>query len=306
MKLHNLFVAWYNLVFSATPWTLTCISCSNFFSCWSRMYCALKTRSWYCRFSTFCNSLSSRRSAFLQHTNTAFLPRARITDTKLHTTFLQHDHEQNVIVFVALSCTQATRRFLGDLRRLRDLGSNEPNQCKPNQSTYRRRLPKVCVQQLHSQAEDWFWIFWALLVNFGLGIKSPRAPWSYFFFFFFRAVCGEELKTQTYLFLLSRVGTEFTLHIWATHLKLQVNCGHLLWAQDFRQFWCLCGKLETCCILNGCWQKCDSCSSYCKQSTVLSNHQHLSLDTSTKKGPKIRSEVLNNRPNWSSVFWTEL
>ncbi len=33
---------------------------------------------------------------------------------------------------------------------LRDLGSNEPNQCEPNQSTYRQHLPKVCVQQFYS------------------------------------------------------------------------------------------------------------------------------------------------------------
>ncbi len=53
---------------------------------------------------------------------------------------------------------------------LRDLCSNEPNQCEPNQSTYRQHLPKVCVQQLHGQDADWFWIFGALLVHFGLGI----------------------------------------------------------------------------------------------------------------------------------------
>ncbi len=57
---------------------------------------------------------------------------------------------------------------------LRDLGSNEPNWCKPNQSTYRQHLPKVCVQQFDSQDEDQFGIFWALLVNFGLGIMHEE------------------------------------------------------------------------------------------------------------------------------------
>ena len=43
----------------------TCISCSNFFICWSRTYCAFNIRSWYCFFSIFCRTLSSRISAFL-------------------------------------------------------------------------------------------------------------------------------------------------------------------------------------------------------------------------------------------------
>ncbi len=48
---------------------------------------------------------------------------------------------------------------------LRDLGSSEPNQCKPNQSTYR---------QFDGEDEDLFEIFWALLVNFGLGIMHEE------------------------------------------------------------------------------------------------------------------------------------
>ncbi len=50
------------------------------------------------------------------------------------------------------------------------MGSSESNWCKPNQSTYRQHLPKVCVQQFDGQDEDQFGIFWALLVHFGLGI----------------------------------------------------------------------------------------------------------------------------------------
>ena len=57
---------------------------------------------------------------------------------------------------------------------LRDLGSSEPNQCKPNQSTFRQHLPKVYVQQFHGQDEDWFGIFWALLVHFRLGIIHKK------------------------------------------------------------------------------------------------------------------------------------
>ncbi len=41
--------------------------------------------------------------------------------------------------------------FLGDLRWVARF---EPNQCEPNQSTYRQRLPKVCQQQFHGQDEN--------------------------------------------------------------------------------------------------------------------------------------------------------
>ncbi len=34
--------------------------------------------------------------------------------------------------------------------------ADEPNWCEPNQSTYRQRLPKVCLQHFHGQDEDWF------------------------------------------------------------------------------------------------------------------------------------------------------
>ncbi len=42
---------------------------------------------------------------------------------------------------------------------LHDLGSGEPNRCKPNQSTCRQCLTKVCVQQFDSQDKEWFGIF---------------------------------------------------------------------------------------------------------------------------------------------------
>ncbi len=57
---------------------------------------------------------------------------------------------------------------------LRDLGSNEPNWCKPNQSTYRQHLPKVCVQQFHGQDEDWFGIFLGSCGSFWVGDYAPR------------------------------------------------------------------------------------------------------------------------------------
>ncbi len=43
------------------------------------------------------------------------------------------------------------RSFLGDLRWVARF---EPNQCEPNRSTYRQRLPKVCQQQFHGQDEN--------------------------------------------------------------------------------------------------------------------------------------------------------
>ena len=52
---------------------------------------------------------------------------------------------------------------------LRDLGSSEPNRSKPSQSTYRQGLWKVHVYLFHGQDEDQFEVFWALLVQFGLG-----------------------------------------------------------------------------------------------------------------------------------------
>ncbi len=76
-----------------------------------------------------------------------------------------------VEVLPAYEDAKALLVFLGVIwGEFRNLGSNEPNQCKPNQSTYRQCLPKVCVQQFHSQDEDWFEVFWAVLVHFGLGI----------------------------------------------------------------------------------------------------------------------------------------
>ncbi len=65
------------------------------------------------------------------------------------------------------------KRWIGDLRRLWDLrafGKSEWNRSKQNQITYRQPSPKVCVQQFHGQDEDQFRIFWAFLVQFGLGI----------------------------------------------------------------------------------------------------------------------------------------
>ncbi len=68
---------------------------------------------------------------------------------------------------------------------LHDLGSNEPNWCEPNQSTYKQCLPKVCLQQFHGQDEDWFGIFWALLVHFGLGIMCEEGICQIWIFGFF-------------------------------------------------------------------------------------------------------------------------
>ena len=70
---------------------------------------------------------------------------------------------------------------------LLDLGSNEPNRCEPNQTTYRQHLPKVCVQQFHGQNEDQFLIFWALLVQFGLGILCKEGICQIWIFGFLRS-----------------------------------------------------------------------------------------------------------------------
>ncbi len=79
---------------------------------------------------------------------------------------------------------------------LRDLGSNEPNWCKPNQSTYRQHLPKVCVQKFHGQDEDWFGIFWALVVYFGLGIMRKEGICQIWNFVFLRSK-SSNLEVQT-------------------------------------------------------------------------------------------------------------
>ena len=44
-----------------------------------------------------------------------------------------------------------------------------PKGTSHNQSTCRQHLPKVCVQQLHGQDEDYFGIFWDLLLYFWVG-----------------------------------------------------------------------------------------------------------------------------------------
>ena len=78
------------------------------------------------------------------------------------------------------ACEQNTRihtcrwpnksQFLVIWGGLRDLGSSEPNRSKPNQSTCRQGWWKVCVHLFHSQDKDQFQVFWALLVQIGLGI----------------------------------------------------------------------------------------------------------------------------------------
>ncbi len=52
--------------------------------------------------------------------------------------------------------------------------ADEPNRCEPNRSTYRQPLPKVCLQHLHGQDEDWFGISKTLLVHCGLGIMHEE------------------------------------------------------------------------------------------------------------------------------------
>ena len=52
-----------------SPCSLTCMSTSNLRSCASVATWFLYSRSWYCLFSCFCSSFSSRRSCFL-HTHT--------------------------------------------------------------------------------------------------------------------------------------------------------------------------------------------------------------------------------------------
>ncbi len=92
---------------------------------------------------------------------------------------------------------------------LRDLGSSEPNQCKPNQSTYRQPLPKVYVQQFDGQGEDWFGIFRALLVYFGLGIMHEEGICPIWIFGFLRSKSsnlevwkkwGVDVEMSPYLF----------------------------------------------------------------------------------------------------------
>ncbi len=80
--------------------------------------------------------------------------------------------------------------FLGDLRSWSDLwafGKSEQNWSKWNQITYRQRLPKVCLQQFHGQDEDWFGIFWALLVHFRLGIMRKEGICQIWIFGFLRS-----------------------------------------------------------------------------------------------------------------------
>ncbi len=88
--------------------------------------------------------------------------------------------------------------FLGDLRWVEWFGSfwkSEPNQCEPNQSTYRQRLPEVCLHLFHCQDEDWFRIFWALLVQFGLGKVHQEGFGELWILGFFRSI-SSNLEVQ--------------------------------------------------------------------------------------------------------------
>ncbi len=66
-------------------------------------------------------------------------------------------------------------------------GKSERNRSKQNQITYRKGLPKVCLQQFYGQDEDWFGIFWALLVHFGLGIMREEGICQIWMFGFLRS-----------------------------------------------------------------------------------------------------------------------
>ncbi len=66
-------------------------------------------------------------------------------------------------------------RFIGDLRWVARFGIN------PDQSTCRQGQPKVRVQQFHGLDEDQFGIFWAVLVQFGLGIMCSEGFWEFKF-----------------------------------------------------------------------------------------------------------------------------
>ncbi len=99
----------------------------------------------------------------------------------------------------------------GDLRRLRDLGAfgkTKQNQSKQNQITYRQPLPKVCIQKFHGQDEDQFWIFWALFVQFRLGIMHQEGFWELWILGFFGSkslnlevwkIWGMDVETAPYL-----------------------------------------------------------------------------------------------------------
>ncbi len=65
--------------------------------------------------------------------------------------------------------------------------ADEPNRCEPNRSTYRQHLPKVCLQHFHGQDEDWFGIFGAHLVLFGLGIMHEEGIYQIWIFGFLRS-----------------------------------------------------------------------------------------------------------------------
>ncbi len=67
------------------------------------------------------------------------------------------------------------------------LEKSERNRSQRNQITYRQRLPKVCLQQFHGQDENWFGIFWALLVHFRLGIMCKEGICQIWIFRFLRS-----------------------------------------------------------------------------------------------------------------------
>ncbi len=78
-------------------------------------------------------------------------------------------------------------RFWGGLRDLGAFRKSQQIWCEPNQITHRQGLPKVCVQQFHSQDEDQFRFFQALLIHFGLGIMLEERIWEVQFFGFVRS-----------------------------------------------------------------------------------------------------------------------
>ncbi len=107
-------------------------------------------------------------------------------------------------------------RFLGDLRWVTRFGSFWKKWAKSMQAKsnhLQTGSSKICVQYFHGQDEDWFRIFWALLVHFGLGTMLQKAIW----------------KVQCFGFKRTKSSN---LEVWKTW-GVEVEIGPYLWRYKY-------------------------------------------------------------------------
>ena len=94
----------------------------------------------------------------------------------------QKNHSQWNMLLQKVSQTPRCFRWYEEVRPLNGAWKSDQNGSNRNQSAWRQCPPKVRVHLFHSQDDDWFWIFWAFLVPFGLGIMWEEGFWEVWIF----------------------------------------------------------------------------------------------------------------------------